>query len=113
MLSVHDYNMLRSARSSLPYLSIDELDDIGVATQPLQQRDLIDEACSRLAIPPGQSNALQRINLAIGSHDFVHLCRFYTVTLRPFCPFTKRSTCSPEPNYICKRVRWKKVVTLC
>ena len=107
MTSVHAYNMLQAARSSLPYLSIDELDDIGVAAQPLQQRDLVDEACSRLAIPSGQPNALQRIYLAVGRHDFVHLCMFYTVTLRPFCPFTKPSTYSTEPNDICERVRWK------
>lgn len=103
-LTAHDNNMLRLGRSSVPHLGVYELNDIGVAAQPLQQRDLIDEACSRLAIPPSQPNALQRIYLAVGSHDFVHLCMLYMIICGPSCPICKRSTYSIEPNNMCKRV---------
>ena len=50
------------------YLSVDELDDVGVAAQALQQRNLVDEPRSRLMIAPRQPDALQRKYFAAGRH---------------------------------------------
>ena len=57
----------------LPHLCVDELDDVGVAAQALQQRDLVYEPRSGFAVPPGQADALQRKDLAVRSHDLVYL----------------------------------------
>ena len=53
-------------------LSINELDDVGVAAQTLQQRDFVNEASGCLAVTPGQPYALQRIDQTIPDTSLLH-----------------------------------------
>lgn len=55
-----------------PYLSINQLDDVLLASEALQQGDLVHKALAGFRVLALQLDALQRKYLAVGRH---HLCQ--------------------------------------